>query len=476
MTADNAAAEKINTSDFSQGSVRRAIVRMAIPMTIGQVVSLLYNLVDRIYIGHTENGRLALTGIGVTLPIISIIIAFASIGSTGGAPLFSMARGSGDQKGAARILGNTCALMLLFGAALSIVFYIFRRPLLVLFGASPDVLPFAESYLSIYLTGSLFTTLTTGLNPFIHAQGFRLVGMLSIVIGAVLNCLLDPVFIYLFRMGVKGAALASVLSQLCSALWVMRFLTGRRALIRLTLKDLRPRLRTIGRVVFLGLSGFCMSLTNTLVQIVTNNALLRHGGDMYVSVMVIINAIRDLASLPATGLNQGALPVLSFNYGARKYGRIREGIRFSTWAGLLVTAVPWVFIMFFPAAFIRMFNSDPALIELGVPAFRLHFMAFVFQIFQLVGQNVSLALGKTRSAIFFSLLRKAFIVTPLTLILPSLWGLGADGVFLAEPVSNVAGGLACYITMLLTSYRELRKMEREASPMPESAPQKAENG
>ena len=449
------------TSDFSQGSIRLLILRMEVRITLGQLITLLYNLVDRFYIWHAENGRLALTGIGVTLPIISIIMAFSSIGASGGAPLFSMARGRGDEKEAAHILGNTFSLMAVFGVALSIASFIFRKPLLYLFGASDDVFPYADAYLSCYLIGTLFTTLTLGLNPFIHAQGFRLVGMLSIVIGAAINIALDPVFIFLFDMGVQGAAIASVLGQLGSVIWVVRFLSGRRALIRLSLPELRLKLKTIWRIVSLGLSGFCMSMTNTLVQIVTNKTLLHFGGDMYVSVMVIINGIREVASLGMIGVVQGAIPVMSFNYGARKYGRIRQGIRFSTGAGLAAAAVPWALIMAFPATFIRIFNSDPALIKLGVPAFRIYFIAFVFQTFQIVGQSVSQALGKTRSAIFFSLLRKAFIVTPLTLILPRLWGLGTDGVFIAEPVSNVVGGLACYIAMLVMSYFPLKRMEKE---------------
>ncbi|HHT16182.1 MAG TPA: MATE family efflux transporter, partial [Papillibacter sp.] len=359
------------------------------------------------------------------------------------------------------ILGNTFSMLAFFGVVLSVAFFIFRKPLLYLFGASDDVFPYADAYLSIFLVGTLFVTLGLGLNPFIHAQGFRLIGMLTVIIGAVINIILDPIFIFLFDMGVQGAAIASVLGQLGSAIWVVQFLSGRRVLIRLSPSELKPRLKTLWRIVSLGLSGFCMSMTNTLVQIVTNKTLLHFGGDMYVSIMVIINGIREMASLGMIGMVQGAIPVLSFNYGAQKYGRIRQGIRFSTWAGLVAAAVPWAPIMLFPALFIRIFNSDPTLIELGVPAFRLYFVAFVFQTFQIVGQSVSQSLGKTRSAIFFSLLRKAFIVTPLTLILPRLWNLGTDGVFIAEPISNVVGGLACFITMLITSYYPLQRMEKE---------------
>jgi Na+-driven multidrug efflux pump len=286
--------------------------------------------------------------------------------------------------------------------------------------------------------------------------------MMTVAVGALVNIVLDPVFIFLLDLGVEGAALASVLAQTCSAVWVLRFLTGKKAILTLHLRDLALRAKTVGRIAALGVAGFIMFLTNSLVQIVCNKTLMAYGGNLYVSIMTAINAIREVATVGLMGIVTGSIPVLSFNYGAGQYGRVRRGIRFSTAAGLLAAAVPWLLIMLFPAVFIRIFNSDPALISSGVPAFRIYFAVFFCMTFQMSGQTVSQALGKAKTAIFFSLLRKAVIVAPLTVVLPRLWGLGTTGVFLAEPVSNVIGGLACFITMIFIAYIPLGRLEKKA--------------
>jgi putative MATE family efflux protein len=446
-------------NDFSQGSIPQAILRLAVPMTVAQAINIMYNIVDRIYIGHIADGRLALTGIGITLPIISILIGFANLCGTGGAPLCSMARGRGDIKDAEEIMGNAFTMLLILGVVLTAVCLILKRPLLYLFGASDETYGYADDFLSIYILGTIMVMISLGMNPFINSQGFGKTGMMTVALGAVINIGLDPLFIFVFRMGVKGAAIANVLSQTCSAVWVVRFLTGKKAILLLRFRYFRLKLRNAGRILSLGVSGFVMSLTNSLVQIVCNKTLLIYGGDIYVSVMTVINAIRDVSSLGMIGITMGGVPVLSYNYGAQKYERIRQGIRFSTVAGLVAAAVPWVLIMLFPALFIRIFNGDPDLIRFGVPAFRMYFTTFVFMTFQMVGQTVSQALGRAKSAIFFSLLRKAFIVAPLTILLP-LWGLGTNGVFWAEPISNVVGGLACWITMIFIAYIPLGKMAK----------------
>lgn len=450
-------------NDFSKGSIPRAILKLAVPMTMAQFIHILYNLVDRMYIGHIADGRLALTGIGITLPIISILIGFANLCGTGGAPLCSMARGRGDKKEAEHVMGNAFVLLLILGIALTALCLVFRRPLLYLFGADDSTYRYAEEYLSVYVFGTVVVMISLGMNPFINAQGFGRTGMLTIALGAVVNIILDPIFIFALGMGVRGAALASVLAQACSAVWVLRFLTGKKAILSLHLSNFRLKLNTIGRIAALGVSGFIMSLTNSLVQIVCNKTLLIYGGNLYVSIMTVINAIREVASLGMTGITMGSVPVLSYNYGAQKYGRIRQGIRFSTIAGLICAAVPWAFIMLFPHIFIRIFNSDPALIKYGVPAFRIYFSTFFFMTFQMAGQTVSQALGRAKSAVFFSLLRKAFIVAPLTVLLPRFWNLGTNGVFLAEPISNVVGGLACFITMIFIAYIPLGRLERSGS-------------
>jgi putative MATE family efflux protein len=461
LTGEAPGTEQPEQNDFSKGSIPKAILRLAVPMTLAQLIHLAYNLVDRMYIGRIPDGTLAFTGIGITLPIITIIIGFATLFGSGGAPLCSMARGRGDRREAEHIMGNAFFLLVVTGAVLMAAGLIFRRPILYLFGASSETISYADDYMTLYLLGTVAVMISLGMNPFINAQGFGKMGMVTVALGAVINIALDPIFIFALGLGVKGAALATIISQACSAVWVLLFLTGKRAILTLHLRDFRLRAKTAGRIVALGVSGFFANLTNSLVQIVCNTTALKYGGDIYVGVMTVVNAIRELASAGIMGVTSGAIPVISFNYGAKKYGRIRQGIRFSTVASISVGAIPWVFIMLFPGAFIRIFNSDPALIAYGVPAFRIYFSVFFMMSLQIAGQTVSMALGKAKLAVFFSLLRKAVIVAPLTVILPRLWGLGVNGVFLAEPVSNVLGGLACFITMIVVVYRPLGRLERE---------------
>lgn len=443
--------------DFSEGKVWKSIVSQAVPLTLAQLVQLLYNIVDRIYIGHLPGvGSAALTGIGLTFPIVTLIAAFTALFSTGGAPLFSIARGAGQTDRAKRILGSCFSLLLSASLILTALCFLFRRPMMFLFGASEASFVYADEYLRIYLLGTPLAMLSTGLNPFINAQGFPRMGMLTTVIGAALNLALDPLFIFTFDMGVGGAALATIISQGVSCLWVLSFLRGRRITLPLERAFMRPTLELTRRIVSLGTSGFIMQGTNCLVQIVCNSTLQRFGGDLYISVMTVINSIRSVLDMPVFGITHGAQPVLSFNYGAKQHGRVREGIRFTSIAGMIYTAIMWAVVFLFPEVFISIFSSDPALLSAGPQAIHIYFFGFVFMSFQFAGQTAFQALGFARHAIFFSLLRKAFIVAPLTLLLPRM-GLGVSGVFLAEPISNAVGGLACFITMYFTVYRKLGK-------------------
>ena len=440
-------------NDFSKGSMARNIIRMAVPMTVAQLINILYNVVDRMYLGRLP-GHLALTGLGLCLPIISILMGFANLCGMGGAPLCSICRGKGEQEEAEQILGNSFALLLLFGAGLTALGLLFRRPILYLFGASDLTFPYANDYLTIYLLGTLFVMISLGMNPFINAQGFSRMGMVTVAVGAVVNIVLDPILIFGLDMGVRGAALATVLSQGCSALWVLRFLTGKRALMKLRLSALRLRAARVKQILSLGASGFVMSMTNSLVQALCNATLEACGSELYVGVMTVINSVREVISMPVQGITHGCQPVLGYNYGAGEYDRVRKGIRFTTVLTIGYSVAVWLLVLLFPEALIRIFNDEADLIAAGIPAFRLYFAAFFCMSFQFVGQSVFVALGRSRNAIFFSLLRKAFIVAPLTLLLPAA-GLGADGVFLAEPISNVVGGLACILTMYFVVYRPL---------------------
>ena len=431
----------------------RNILQMALPMTVAQLINILYNIVDRMYLGRLP-GHLSLTGLGLCLPIISILMGFANLCGMGGAPLCSIHRGKGENEEAERILGNSFALLLLFGAGLTALGLAFRRPILYLFGASDLTFPYANDYLTIYLLGTLFVMIGLGMNPFINAQGFSRMGMMTVALGAAVNIVLDPIFIFALDMGVRGAALATVLAQGCSALWVLKFLTGRRALLRLRWNTLRLQAARVRRILALGASGFAMSMTNSLVQVLCNASLQHYGGDLYVGVMTVINSIREVVSMPVQGITNGCQPVLGYNYGAGEYERVRRGIRFTTVLTVGYSVAAWALVMAVPELLIRIFNDEPELIAAGIPAFRLYFAAFFCMSFQFIGQSVFVGLGRSRSAVFFSLLRKAFIVAPLTLLLPGL-GMGVDGVFVAEPVSNVLGGLACLLTMYVTVYRRL---------------------
>ncbi|MCC8195516.1 MAG: MATE family efflux transporter [Ruminococcus sp.] len=442
--------------DFSVGKVSRNITAQAVPLTIAQLVQLLYNIVDRIYIGHLPDiGNLALTGVGVTFPITTLILAFASLFGTGGAPLFSIQRGAKNEERAREIMGNVFTMILGTSVIVAIFCYAVKTPMLYLFGASDDTIVYAESYLSIYLLGVVFSMTVTGMNGFISALGFPRTAMWTTIIGAVLNLILDPILIFGFSMGVQGAAFATVISQCVSAIWVMRFLISNKTGISLKIHYMRLKAHTVKNVLSLGVSGFMQQATNCLVQIVCNVTLQSYGGDLYVGIMTIINSVREIASLPITGISSGGQPVLGYNYGAGKNDRVKQGIRFMAITGIVYTALMWLAVELFPTVFIRIFSNDAETIELGARALRIYFMGFVFMSLQFMGQSTFVGLGKSKRAVFFSILRKVVIVVPLTIFLPMFMGLGTDGVFLAEPISNLVGGLACFLTMYFTLYRKL---------------------
>ena len=450
-------------TDFSQGPVWRRILDQAGPLIVAQLVHLLYNVVDRIYLGHMgDGGGMALTGVGLTFPIVTLIMGFAALFGTGGVPLFSIARGAGDEARARRILGNSFTLQLVSSALLMAVGYLFMRPILFAFGASEDSFVYAKAYLDVYLVGTAFSMIATGLNGYINAQGFPRIGMLSIVIGAATNIALDPVFIFALGMGVKGAALATVISQGLSALWVLRFLTGQRAIIPLKRENMTLDGQVVRDIAKLGTANFIMQGTTCLVQIACNATLQQFGGDLYVGVMTVVNSVREIFLLPVNGITSGSQPVISYNYGARRYDRVLSGIRFNTLIGAGYTLVAWLLVLLLPRLWFGIFSDDPAMTEAGVEALRIYFFGFVCMALQFAGQSAFTALGDAPHAILFSLLRKAIIVVPLTLLLPRL-GFGVKGVFLAEPVSNAVGGTACYLTMRLTQLRRIRRLAEQTN-------------
>lgn len=450
---------KTRQNDFAEGKVWKSILLQAVPLTVAQFVQLLYNIVDRIYIGHLPGtNNLALTGIGVTFPIITIIAAFTQMFATGGTPLFSMARGEGDEERAERILGNVFCMIIGTGLLLMLLCFLFRRPILFLFGASEDSYFYANQYLQIYLLGTVFTMLVTGLNGFINAQGYPRIGMLTTMIGAILNLILDPILIYGFGFGVRGAAIATVFSQFVSAVWVLRFIT-KKSPLRLKRRSMKLDLTLDSRICVLGLSGFIVQATNALVQIVCNAKLQMWGGDLYVGIMTVLNSVREVLTLPVNSISNGSQPIIGFNYGAKEFSRVKEAIRFSAYLGIGYTLVAWLLVLIFPGFWFHVFSKDTSILAPGVEASRIYFFGFIFMALQFTGQHTFQALGFAKRSIFFSLLRKVVIVVPLTLFLPAM-GFGVQGVFLAEPISNLIGGLASFLTMIVTVYLRIGKVEK----------------
>jgi putative MATE family efflux protein len=449
--------------DFENGTVTGNIIGAALPMLVAQILNLLYNIVDRIYIARIPaEGTAALGAVGLCFPLIVIISAFANLFGSGGAPLFSIFRGKKEEQQAIHIM-NTSFSMLCFSAVILMVIGLtFAHPLLTLFGASKAALTYAVPYMMIYLIGTLPSMIAVGMNPFINAQGYSVIGMSSVAIGAVANLLLDPLFIFALGFGVCGAAIATVISQCLSAVFVLIFLTRKAELkVRfLRRNELSQSLDYAKNIISLGTAGFIMQLTNSLVTICCNNVLSVTGGDIYISVMTIVSSVRQLVETPIYAINEGTSPILSYNYGAGRPSRVRKA---GIVMGIMIfgyTAVMWSLIILAPGALIQVFSSDATLIQDSIPALKQYFAAFIFMDLQYIGQTVFKSLNKKKPAIFFSLLRKVFIVVPLTYLMPYAMHMGTAGVFLAEPMSNIIGGSLCFITMLCTVLPELKRMEK----------------
>lgn len=453
------------TGDFSKGKVSSAILRIGLPMMAAEFVNVLYNLVDRMYIGHLEGtGTVALTGIGICFPLISLISAFSGFCVSGGAPLSSIARGAGQDEKAKRIQETAFTLMLMVGLFLTLLLFPLAPTLLRLLGGDDETLPYALSYFRIYVLGSVPVLITLGMNSFINAQGFAKTGMLTVIISAVINIILDPIMIYVFNMGVAGAALATVISQLAGAVWVILFLTGKRPHLRIT--RLLIDVSALKDILKLGITGFTFRMTNSLTQAIVNIMLKAWGGALstiYVGAMSLISSVREFTFLPANGITNGAQPVMGFNYGAKLYRRVSDAIRFSFLCALCVNTVIWALMMLVPSVMFRVFTDDEQLISVAVHCVRIYFGVFPFMAMQMAGQYTFVALNYPKYALFFSLLRKVFLIVPLTLLLPGL-GMGVDGVFWAEFISQLVGATACFLTMRHVIWRHLKDSPAEPDP------------
>lgn len=442
--------------DFDHGTITHNILQTAFPMLVAQVLNLLYSIVDRVYIGRIPGaGTEALGAVGLCFPVIILVTGFTNMFGLGGAPLFSMALGQGNREKAIDIQNTALRLLILVGAAILLVGELLGDRILLLFGATTGELSLALPYLRIYLIGTIFIMVSTGMNAYINAQGFPVIGMISVTIGAASNLILDPLFIFGWKLGVSGAAVATVLSQLLSFLFVLSFLFGKKNELSVCFVWSFPY---AGAIMSLGLAPFIMQVTNSLVQIACNSVLMRYGGAVFVSIMTIVSSVRSILDVPVMAITDGASPSISYNYGAGRPQNVRKAIRVMMALALPYTVAVWALVMAVPQIFVRIFSEDAAISEGASRALHLYFCAFVFQSFQYSGQTVFKALNKKGNAIFFSLFRKVILVVPLTFLLPAAAGLGTDGVFIAEPVSNLIGGMACFVTMLLTVLPELKRM------------------
>ena len=441
--------------------VGKLLLKLSIPTVIAQLINMLYNIVDRIYIGHIPGeGSLALTGVGVCMPIIMIVSAFAALVSSGGAPRASIYMGKQDNKSAENILGNCFILQIIISVILTAILLIWGRDLLLAFGASENTISYATDYMHIYAFGTLFVQLTLGMNAFITAQGFTTFSMVSVLIGAVCNIVLDPVFIFVFHMGVRGAALATVISQAISTLWVVSFLCGKKTLLHLRKKHLHLEAKVVLPCIALGLAAFIMQSSESIVTVCFNSSLLRYGGDIAVGAMTILTSVMQFAMLPLQGLGQGAQPIISYNYGARNEKRVRSTFKLLVKTSVSYSVILWLIIMIFPQIFAGMFTSDSTLLAFTKTALRIYMaVVFIFGI-QIACQMTFISLGRAKDSIIVAIVRKFVLVIPLIYILPNIFRADqTNAVYMAEPVADI---LAVTFTAILFFF-EFKKALAEIS-------------
>lgn len=445
------------TNNLGEGSVGRLLFKLSLPTIIAQLVNLLYNIVDRIYIGHMPgDGDLALTGLGLCFPIIMLVTAFSSLVGAGGAPRAAICMGRGEKDEAEKILGTGTTALALIAVVLTIVFEISGTSILRLFGASDQTLPYALAYLRIYLLGSICVMFSLGLNAFLTTQGFSKEAMKTVLIGAVCNIVLDPVFIYLFDMGVKGAALATIISQAVSAIWVLRFLTGEKTILRIKKEYLKIDMKVLLPIMALGVSPFIMSATESAINIAFNSSLAKYGGDVAVGAMTILTSIMQLQMMPVQGLSQGAQPILSFNYGARKMDRVRQAFKLLLISCFGYTMVFWAAVQLFPGVFVQIFNNDPKLVDTAVWALRIYMGTSGLFGIQMAVQQTFVSLGQAKQSLFIACLRKIILLIPLIYILPVFFEDKVFAVFLAEPVADFIS-VTVASTLFALSFKKILK-------------------
>lgn len=453
-----------NKTDISQqmatAPVWKLIIKLSIPAVLAQIVNLLYNVVDRIYIGHMEDvGTMAITGVGLCNPIIVLISAFTMLVAQGGAPRAAIEMGKGNTKKAEKILGNCLSLLIVLSVVLTTIFLIFGEKFLMLFGASESTIVYALPYMKIYVAGSIFVMLSLGLNMFITTQGFTKISMATVLIGAICNIILDPIFIFAFDMGVQGAALATIISQAISAVWVMSFLLGKKTKLKIRKENLLPNIKILAPVLALGISPFVMNATEAVINIAFNSSLQKYGGDIAVGAMTICTTVFQMAWVPAQGIGQGAQPIISYNYGAGNADRVKQAFK-----AFLTICFTYVFVFgmaieIFPQFFIGIFNDNPQLVDTATWTIRLYGCAMVFFGIQMAVQQTFIALGKAKASLFIACLRKVILLVPLIYILPNFFEDKVFAVFLAEPVSDAISIITASITFIIVFTKEMKQMK-----------------
>ncbi|WP_294174810.1 MATE family efflux transporter [uncultured Clostridium sp.] len=451
------------TEELGSCSVGKLLFKLAVPAIAAQIINLLYNLVDRMYIGHIANvGKLALTGVGVSLPLIMLISAFAALVSMGAAPRASIFLGKGEKDNAEKTLGNSFSLLIILSLIITVIFSLFSKDLLLIFGASENTIEFAVSYMKIYSLGTIFVQLTLGLNAFISAQGFAKTSMMTVLIGAIFNIILDPIFIFGFNMGVSGAALATIISQSLSMIWILFFLTGKKTTLKLRKKNLRLSKEIILPSILLGLAPFIMQSTESLIAVCFNSSLLKYGGDVAVGAMTILTSVMQFSMLPLTGLTQGGQPIISYNYGAKNADRVKKAFKILLISCLVYSFVLWGLAMITPRTFVLIFNNDPELVEFTSHALRIYMaVSCVFGI-QIACQQSFIALGNAKTSLFLALLRKILLLVPLIYIMPLFMADKTTAVFTAEPVADI---LAVSTTAILFFIQFRRAMKEISEPL-----------
>lgn len=460
-------------TDLGKGSVGKLLFQLALPAIIAQLVNVLYNIVDRIFIGRMPNGELAMAGVGVAFPIIMIVSAFSALVGMGGAPLAAIKMGEKDNDGAEKIMTNSFSTLVIIAIILTVSLLIFKENILWAFGASKDTIGYANDYIGIYLIGTLFVQIGLGLNPFINTQGFAKTGMITVLIGAIINIVLDPILIFGFNMGVKGAALATISAQFVSAVWVLLFLVGKKSVLKIRKQYIIPSLKVVGSILLLGISPFIMQATESLVIISMNNNLAKYGGDLAIGAMTIMSSVMQIILLPMMGLTQGAQPIISFNYGADKLDRVRKTFKLLLVSCLVYTTLMWGAIMIFPQVFVSIFNSNPQLVEITVWSMRIYFAGILLFGAQIACQQTFLALGQAKISMILALLRKIILLIPLIFILPIFFENKLQGVLTAEPVADITAAIVTIICFSVF-YKKTLSVHHSMQPTVEIAKTKDE--